>query len=423
MPITISNEDGVYFTDKIRYENNATAWDDVLIQPVTAQVAGARTPNLEVVANDGSGTPDKALLFDGNNDYCTVPDYDDLDTQNLSVSVWIKPTELGDMEILDRENQFEIYTVEKKVRVKIGNSTVSTGDVLIQNGTHHIVITVEYLSSTRSRVKIYVNGRRKKTARISDVLSSDTTGLTLGKWYGGGWYFHGIIDALYMYNVVLSDDQIAELYNDGEGTGSHPTGITESTDVIAKFEFNEGTGTTVDNNCTLGDTHDMTINGATWTDGLLNIQNGSFGIVALAFPPNVITEIFFSVQLPHAYKEGTNIHPHVHWAAPNTNSGNIVWKLEYMWININEQLNTNTSVVSVTVANDTSNSFIHRMTDIPDGGLDGTGKTISSVINGRFYRDGTDSNDTYSDTVYVAQLDIHYMRDANGSQGIAVKDL
>ena len=40
--------------------------------------------------------------------------------------------------------------------------------------------------------------------------------------------------------------------------------------------------------------------------------------------------LHFSVQLPHAWKEGTQIEPHIHYCCSDNSVGNVVWKLEYV---------------------------------------------------------------------------------------------
>ncbi len=44
----------------------------------------------------------------------------------------------------------------------------------------------------------------------------------------------------------------------------------------------------------------------------------------------------FTVQLPHNWKEGTTIFPHLHWMPKATaSSGNVEWNFDYTWANYN----------------------------------------------------------------------------------------
>jgi hypothetical protein len=270
---------------------------------------------------------------------------------------------------------------------------------------------------------LYVNNSLVQEQLVNSTIgTSSTDGYILGEYYSGGWEYSGDIDGLYIYNVALTSSQISELYNGGAGTVNHPTGITEATDVIAKFDFNEGTGTTTDNDCTLGAGMDITLAGGdTWVEGLMGVTTGSLGVVALAFPADEVTEIFGSVQFPHRYKQESQIYPHVHYSGVDTTAGDIVWKLEYLWVNIGDALQTNTTIVSATVANDTVDFGTHVMADIPSTGIAGTDKRISSIMQYRLYRDGSNVADTYAGKVYLSEFDIHYECDTIGSDTAMIK--
>ncbi len=75
---------------------------------------------------------------------------------------------------------------------------------------------------------------------------------------------------------------------------------------------------------------------AVWSK-MLDDGAGSRGVYTYTFE-SVGTdneeEVFFSVQLPHNWKEGSAIYPHVHWSPQTTgHNGSVVWGLEYSWVN------------------------------------------------------------------------------------------
>jgi hypothetical protein len=49
-------------------------------------------------------------------------------------------------------------------------------------------------------------------------------------------------------------------------------------------------------------------------------------------------------------------------------------------------------------------------------GIDGTGKTLSSMIICRLYRDVSDANDTYASDAFLLEIDFHYEIDTVGSR-------
>jgi len=128
----------------------------------------------------------------------------------------------------------------------------------------------------------------------------------------------------------------------------------------------------------------------------------------------------FTVQLPHNYKEGTNIYPHIHWTPNNSGAGNIEWNLDYTWVNYDPTTTeflpaTNTKTV---LANGPFTQRAHLITALTSGnaGLDGAGKKISSILICRLWRDERVTNDTYNDDSGLLFIDFHYQLDTFGSR-------
>jgi phage minor structural protein len=134
--------------------------------------------------------------------------------------------------------------------------------------------------------------------------------------------------------------------------------------------------------------------------------------IGFLFPQNVTTEIInITVQLPHKWKEGTTIYPHVH--VRQAANQQAVFKLDYIWYNAGDTIPTTwatytmneyavTPYVSGTIAN------IVKGAD----GIDGTGKEISSILKLKLYRD----DNVYTGDMLVDQFDIHIEVDSLGSQ-------
>jgi len=397
----------------------AEVWDDLRVNPANVSEIGARSPERVIYKTDGSSGSSYAIQLNGSTQYGEVLDYDNLDTSpgNYSIEFWTKPEgSLGMM--LYRDGYFEISKQNNSLVVSIANSwDIWVSNALLNNATTHIVVTVK-LSGSNSIVIIYVNGIKKIRRKLwGYTLGASTSPFYIG-YDGDGQYYQGIIDNITIYNVTLSADQVAERYNNGHGSTSLPTSITETTDVVANFLFNEGSGSTVDNRCTLGTGYDMTLyNSPTWVAGLINDSSSSFGVVVWKFNKNVTNELFFSRQLPHSYKEGTAIEAHIHWINPSNETGNVVWGLEYTWANVGSSFN-NTTIARVSAP--VWGQDIHMATDIVR--IDGRGKKISSIIICRLFRDGGANEDTLNDGVYLMEFDFHYQIDYPGSMATWVKE-
>ena len=124
-------------------------------------------------------------------------------------------------------------------------------------------------------------------------------------------------------------------------------------------------------------------------------------------------------QLPHAWKEGTDLDPHVHWQKTTSAAGNVLWRMEYEVINVNDvatmgygsQVQSST-VNSLTPDDDTAHRAL--ITDIGD--ITMTGKTFSCLVLWKVSRIGGDALDTYGGDARLLEFDFHYQLDSLGSE-------
>lgn len=137
--------------------------------------------------------------------------------------------------------------------------------------------------------------------------------------------------------------------------------------------------------------------------------SGSTGVYSYYFDPDKTEELFFVVQMPHSWKEGTDISPHVHWSAEtDVGSDKVTWGLEYTWSNIGSTF-SNTTIITNSDPDPTVGTvtaYEHAMTDI--GTIVGTGQTVSSLLICRVFRDGSNSADTYPNDAVLFEIDFHY---------------
>jgi hypothetical protein len=157
--------------------------------------------------------------------------------------------------------------------------------------------------------------------------------------------------------------------------------------------------------------------------------SGSQGVYLYWFSGSTEEELFFTVQIPHARKYDTEIFPHVHFVVPSGySSGNIVWGLEYNWSNLGDTFtdtniiyaSTNTSIVGGPLAGDKHllTSFTGNGTN---GGIDGNGKILSSMLVCRVFRAVGHADDTFNGDAGLMQLDFHIEIDAEGSRQLYTK--
>ncbi|MHC1733886.1 MAG: hypothetical protein AB9888_17885 [Bacteroidales bacterium] len=150
-----------------------------------------------------------------------------------------------------------------------------------------------------------------------------------------------------------------------------------------------------------------------------NAGGTSMGVYLWMFAPNQEEELHFTVQIPHDYKEGTALYPHVHWTtATGTPSGsNVVWGLEYTLIAVGGSfpstviLTTNTLVPECGTPSGTAQHLISPFTYVSGAGLG-----ISSILVCRLYREVGNTSDTFPNAVGLLGFDLHYEQDTQGSR-------
>jgi hypothetical protein len=173
---------------------------------------------------------------------------------------------------------------------------------------------------------------------------------------------------------------------------------------------------------------DLRIAGSAVRTGATAPTVAAFGpsgaLYALRFDSGQHDEVFFEIQMPHSWKEGTNIYPHVHWTPVSATAGNVVWELDYSWANINGTFGAPTTITSdPTAAGGTA--WVHKLSVLKDGGgnayIDGTGMTLSSMLVCRLHRNAGAGSDTLAAGVNFLEFDIHYEVDSFGSNSEYIK--
>ena len=128
-------------------------------------------------------------------------------------------------------------------------------------------------------------------------------------------------------------------------------------------------------------------------------------------------ELWFNVQLPHGWKEGTSVYPHVHWVNKTAGTaGHVVrWGLEYTVAKIGGTFPAVTTVYGTTIVGggDITVANEHMITSFDP--ITMTGNTISTILSCRLFRNSSNAADTYTGTAGVLSIDWHFEIDKIGS--------
>jgi len=136
--------------------------------------------------------------------------------------------------------------------------------------------------------------------------------------------------------------------------------------------------------------------------------SGSQGVFCHWFDATAEEELYFSVQIPHSWVEGSSIYPHVHWVtAHDLGTTKVVWGLEYTESSITGSFG-NTTILT---AKDCLGACVgtageHLVT--PFTSISMTGSKVSSMLICRIFRDATSGDDDFTHDAGLLEIDFHY---------------
>lgn len=153
--------------------------------------------------------------------------------------------------------------------------------------------------------------------------------------------------------------------------------------------------------------------------------SGSQGILTYVFDDSIEEELYFAVQIPHSWKYGTDIHPHIHWSPTVSGSaGQVVsWGLEYSLAEATSIFPNSIILFGNTpMPEETLVAKKHYITEFGIISMSGV-TSVSSMILCRMFRDATGSGaiDDYPSDAAVFEIDFHYEIDAMGSRSEYIK--
>jgi hypothetical protein len=266
---TFDENDGAGVTDQSEYDNNG------VIHGATRQSVGP-----------GHGV----MVFDGVDDFVDVADSDSLDvTDQTTISVWVKPTLANTHRIVCKWGKagYRAYNVDVEWNGKPtfhisydGSDSPCIKPFVgpVAAGEWHHVVAVY---SKGEAFDLYVDGEKQSVllggSPLQDApIKAMDTPLRLGRNYNDydvPYYFGGEMDEVRIYNVALSETEIAELYeNDAWRKDGIPPGSTNS--LVLCYPFNEAETGTVTDYSVYG--NDGTPVGTSWLgeDGGVCVLNG-----------------------------------------------------------------------------------------------------------------------------------------------------
>jgi hypothetical protein len=217
------------------------------------------TVNGATLTQDRFGNTNKAYSFDGDNDYIEVPHSNSLNISgNISLSVWINPATLSSRRIIDKTTigtsdayMIDLYEIpgpsSDRIRCIVGTPPMTPQPQslpfgLTINQYFHVVVTYD-----QSVVQFYIDGILNNTFIETGLSGNNTNPLRFAanSILSGNW-FHGTMDDIGIWNRVLTQQEITDLYN--AVNCSNNTTINPQTNSLVTGGIGNFTATTSDPN-------------------------------------------------------------------------------------------------------------------------------------------------------------------------------
>ncbi len=388
---------------------NGGATNDIRV-PLNSTVAFGNPMNFGLLRDLGGTSFGNALEFNGGGDDLSVPNPATFDWSNdWALSLWFKPYATTGLTkgLFDKNGYMETRLLnDNTFRLSLdGIGSINTTDQYILNQRNHLVINVDSDNGAGDvAVRIYINNNLAGEEIFSGgtaSLSDDNSPILFGYGGSGGRDYEGVIDEIRLYSNQLTEDDRDYLYNSSNGTenAAEPDSAGSR---LYRYQLNNTLADSDESN------PDATNNGATFVTGLIT-SGASRGVLTYFAEPDVDEELHFSLQVPHDWIVGTTFYPHIHWGFSDPSEiGDVVWGFEYNITGIGGVIE-NTTISKITESIDPLevNPYTHLVSNFNP--IKNTKNlTVSSMLVGRIFREGTSDLDTYNADAFILEFDLHY---------------
>ena len=198
------------------YPGSGTTWNDLI-----GNNTGTLT-NGPTFSSDNGGF----IVFDGTNDYVTIPNNTSLDTQTPTVEVWIKTDEMGNniygfwFEKGSLNTQYSLFHSNGSIwwRHILGGSqnTLQTTMSTYMDTSNWYQVVGTYTSGDR---RLYINGVQVNSDTASGTVATNSSGMTIGAYNSGSpsFFYNGNYAICRVYNKALTAAEVKQNYNATKG--------------------------------------------------------------------------------------------------------------------------------------------------------------------------------------------------------------
>jgi hypothetical protein len=222
-------------------QDNTAVWNRVLTQAEITQLysgSNSEYPYLSStndIIGTNNGTPmggltyttgkiGRGFLFEGTTSYITLPNDSFKPAGQFSINTWINLSTIGSIRTImiacaSLSSGFRFYVgTDAKVYFEYNGLYFNSLKTLSANVWYQIGITYD-----GTNYNIYINGSLDNSkAGAAPIWGTTVNNIVhIGRYFPSfGYYFHGIIDSISVWNKALTKDEMAALYNLGDGLES-----------------------------------------------------------------------------------------------------------------------------------------------------------------------------------------------------------
>jgi len=194
------------------------------------------------LTTDRFGTPNAAYKFNGVNSFIRVPHNSRLNANpsGFSVVLWFKPasTQTPIHVLIDKSHggtdgasSWVLQCVNDGINATnsfmfaLGNGhqfIKTSSPCIIDNQWHFVVVNFD-----GSVIKFYLDGTLSQTLQFSGTPVSNARDMLIGTWWYGNRFFNGAIDDIGIYERILSETEIKQLYKETNScaTANYTNGV------------------------------------------------------------------------------------------------------------------------------------------------------------------------------------------------------
>ena len=156
------------------------------------------------------------ILFDGTNDYISMVNSTTLDTQTPTVETWIKTnatTQNGFFfEKGSVNTEYSLFQEGGSICWRQGGLSQYTTTATYINTSNWAHIVGTFVSGDR---RTYINGVCVNSDTQTGTVGTNSGGMTIGCYGGGGYMYNGRISTVRVYTKVLSATEVLQNFNEG----------------------------------------------------------------------------------------------------------------------------------------------------------------------------------------------------------------